>query len=72
MERITNIEELRSAVMKAEGYLVSVTIIEQGVLQHFLLTEKFPFVDMLRSHAQVKDLIIAKLEDTTKTPELLQ
>jgi len=59
---INNLEDLKDVGEMAEGFMIGVSILNKGTIQHYLLTRDFPFVDMLKSWAKVKNLVIENLE----------
>jgi len=61
--KLNSLDELKEAVGGAEGYMVGVTLLKDGELSHHFFSDKFPFMDMLKSHNKVKDLIIRTLEE---------
>jgi len=61
--KLDTLDELKEVVGTAEGYMVGVTILKEGELSHHFFSDKFPFVDMLKSHNKVKNLIINTLEE---------
>ena len=57
------LQDLIGRLDKADGYFLGVTILEKGVNQHLILSEEFPFADLLRSWKKVRDLCIESLEE---------
>ena len=47
---------------KQDGYMVGFTTLKDGQLKHYLFTDKFMVADMLKSHNNVRQLIIDDLE----------
>jgi hypothetical protein len=67
---IHSTEELKKVMEESKGYLVSLTLLNDGKLEHHLLSKDFPYLDMLKSHRKQKDLIIKQLEEEIEqTPE---
>jgi hypothetical protein len=62
-EKVFNFEELKGVLEKSEGFMIGLTTINGGDLRHFLLTEKFPLVDMLPSLQKIKEISVNRLED---------
>lgn len=62
-DSMDKIDELTEMLRNAEGYMIGVTLYERGKLTHYLVTEKFPAIDMLKSHAKVKEQIIESMEN---------
>jgi len=62
MEQLNSLEDLQAEVSTADGYMLGVTFLKNGNLTHHFFSDKFPFVDMLKSHAAVKSLILKQLE----------
>jgi len=65
MKQINNVKDLTEALNFSEGFMINVTLLNKGQLTHYLLTEKFPQLDMLRSLKSSKELVINKLENVT-------
>ena len=61
--KLNTLDELKEIVATSDGYMVGVTILKEGELSHNFFSDKFPFVDMLKSHNKVKDLIVNTLEE---------
>jgi len=61
--KLDTLDELKEVVATADGYMVGVTILKGGELSHNYFSDKFPFVDMLKSHNKVKELIVRTLEE---------
>jgi hypothetical protein len=63
-EENMELAELTEKLKVATGYMVTISILtEAGKIEHSLLTNNFPKVDMLLSHNYVKKLIIKNLEE---------
>lgn len=57
------VEELFNFLKNGSGYLVTLTTISNGKLNHHLLTQDFPEVDMLKSLAAAEKLVVEKLKN---------
>lgn len=55
-------EQLQELLKDSPHYMIGITIIKEGQLEHHLITSDFPLADMLKSHAKIKDLIVEQLE----------
>jgi len=63
-ERIDNIGELQEVVKTAKGYMLGITILtKEETLNHYLVSDNFPFLDMLKSLGRIKELVIKQLEE---------
>jgi hypothetical protein len=62
-ENITNFKDLIESATDADGYMLGVTLLKEGTLNHYLFNKTFPFTDMLKSHSKIKDLIVRQLEE---------
>jgi hypothetical protein len=60
---IRDLNDLQQAADLVDGYMVGVTLLEGGKLTHYLINHKFPLVDMLKSAAEVKKLVVSQLEN---------
>ena len=60
---INDLNDLIQVSKLVEGYMIGITTIDKGRLNHHLLTHKFPLVDLLRSCGEVKKLAIKRLEE---------
>ena len=49
-------KELETAVADVDGYCISLTVLKNGELHHYLYTSKFPLADLIPSIAEVKKL----------------
>ena len=56
------LNELMDLLTSGNGYLVTVTIAASDKLNHYLITNNFPEVDVLKSLKAVKELAIERLE----------
>jgi hypothetical protein len=56
------INEITGILQGAEGFYVGVGVMKDKTITHYLFTESFPTGDMLKSHNEIKKLIIAELE----------
>jgi len=61
-KEINSLEELNIVLEESEGYAVGITLLNKGVLNHYLLTKKFPLLDLLKSGSKVKELMVEMLE----------
>jgi hypothetical protein len=66
---IYNVETLKVALETAEGYCVTIHLLNpknnedgKGKLEHHLLLQSFPFLDLLKCNKKAKDLMIQELE----------
>jgi hypothetical protein len=66
-----HLEELFNKAKASEGYMVSLSTITQGRLEHSLVMEKFNKLDMLISNKKIKNLIIEQLEDEREEAPLV-
>ncbi len=64
IKSINSVDELKMALEISDGYMVSVTVLENDELRTFLLTKDFPKLDMLPSLRGTKNLIVENLEET--------
>lgn len=62
-EEEMNLDELVEKVKTAEGYMVSVSLKTGDKIEHALITENFPKIDMLPAHNRLKELIVENLEE---------
>jgi hypothetical protein len=60
--QINDITSLTKALEESEGYALGITLFNKGILEHYLLTQSFPIVDLLKSIAKTKDLAVEELE----------
>lgn len=56
------IGELASFLSKSEGYMVSVTILKDGKLNHHLIRQSFPDIDILKSINEVEKIAVEYLK----------
>lgn len=61
-KEINNLEDLVSALESSEGYAIGITLLNNNILNHYLLTKKFPLLDLLKSWNKVKELMVETLE----------
>ena len=73
---IHSTEALKTALEKAEGYCVTVHLLNsekseetKGKLSHYLLLNNFPLLDLLKCNKKAKELMINELERDTELPE---
>ena len=66
---IHNVDDLKKAMEESEGYMVGVTLLNKGKLEHFFFTNNFPYLDFLRSLKHIKDLAVQQLEKESELPE---
>ena len=57
-----HLQEITKLLENVEGYQIAVATLKEGKITHSLFTETFPLGDMLKSHAEIKKLIISELE----------
>ena len=57
------LDELFDYLKKGQSYLVGVTTLSNGKLNHNILVNNFPEVDMLKSIKAHRDLVVNKLEN---------
>ena len=57
------LEELITFMKKANGYLVTITTLSNGKLNHHLLTKSFPEIDVLKSIGAVEKMAIERLKN---------
>lgn len=65
-EIMDKIDELSEMLRNSEGYMLGITTLKDGRLNHYFLTEKFHPLDMLKSLARVKLQVIESLEKGTE------
>lgn len=71
VKTINDLQELNVALKLSEGFLVTVTLKEKDELQHFILTKRFPNLDMLKSLKESKNLIVEHLENVVREDVVL-
>lgn len=71
VKSISNIKELNLALDISDGYMISVTLLEDQELRTFLLTKNFPKLDMLPSLKKTKNLIVDNLEEVELRENLI-
>jgi hypothetical protein len=64
------INDMVKDLENVEGYMIGVTTIKEGKLNHSFITKKFPTVDLLKSWSKVKKLIIDNLEEEAGLKEV--
>lgn len=66
-----DIENLVEKLSVASGYMLAISILSEGKLEHTLITKDFPKADMLASHQRTKELIVENLESEGDVDSLL-
>lgn len=57
------LRDLIDSLSDANGYMITASVLDnKGNIVHELITDKFPLLDMLPSHAECKKLIVKYLE----------
>ena len=62
VKEIKNLEDLKVVTDSADGFMIGISILSKGEIQHSLLTKDFPLADLLKSWGKVKGLVIQNLE----------
>jgi hypothetical protein len=57
------LDELVSFMRKSTGYMVTITVLNNGTLTHNLITENFPEIDILKSLDKVEKLAVERLKN---------
>jgi hypothetical protein len=57
------LDELVAFMRKSTGYMVTITVLNNGSLTHNLITEKFPDLDILKSLVNVEKLAVERLKN---------
>lgn len=55
-------ETLEAKLKAADGFMLTVSILTNDILEHSIITEKFRKIDMIPSHKRTQELIIKELE----------
>ena len=63
---IANVDDLKLVTEDADGFAIGISILNKGEIQHYLLTRDFPLLDLLKSWAKVKGLMISQLESDSQ------
>lgn len=61
LKRKEQLDELFSLMNNAAGYLVTVTTLSNGKLNHHLVTQSFPEIDILKSIGAAEKLAVERL-----------
>jgi len=61
-ERMDKIDEMVEMLRNSEGYLLGITTLKEGKLTHYLVTEKFHPLDILKSLVKIKEQAVESLE----------
>ena len=61
-KKVERLEELFNYLKNSQGFLITVTTISGGKLNHRLLTEEFPELDILKSISQAEKLAVERLK----------
>lgn len=56
------LEDLVEKLKVADGYMLSISILNKETIEHSLVTNNFRKIDMIPAHKLIKDLIIKELE----------
>lgn len=56
-------EEIISSAKNSEGYMLGLTLKNEGELNHFFIVKSFYDGDILKSLKEIKELAIKKLEE---------
>lgn len=59
---LKNLDDVVAAAQMAGSYMITLTTLEGGKLNHSLIVNMFPDGDCLRAHACIKELIVEHLE----------
>ena len=67
-EKSTDLRTIIEKLATTEGYMLSVSLLDKnGKIDHHIINDNFPFIDMLPSHGEIKNLIISNLENLGQT-----
>lgn len=56
------LEELIEKLKSADGYMLTISILNNNSIEHSIITNNFRRIDMLPSHKETKELIVKELE----------
>ena len=56
------LEDLIEKLKTADGYMLTISILNKETIEHSLITNNFRKIDMIPAHKLIKDLIIKELE----------
>lgn len=62
MEKVFDYEGLKLTLETSDGFMIALTTLHDGKLQHYLLTDKFPNLDILPSLHKSRELAVERLE----------
>lgn len=63
-------EELIEKLKSADGYMLSISILNADKIEHSVITNHFRRDDMLPSHKETKELIVKELENVDNVENL--
>jgi hypothetical protein len=61
--RDTNVIDIETMVDSSDGYLITLSILKKGSIEHSLITKNFPLLDFLPSISKAKELVLKELEE---------
>jgi len=56
------LEELVEKLNTADGYMLTISILNNNEIEHSIITNNFKKIDMMPSHKETRELIIKELE----------